>query len=149
MSSIRSDHGMPSANPLDEHGLPTPSTRNARTFKLLWILPRLIWHIPCRRINDTVRYEGLLSFKPAIRRRFNLAGDGKFSDLYDLYLRNVDDFARFRADHPVDGSKDMSLESKADQFCALIEANEYSKANGRLHTIGLAHATEETYQQLM
>ena len=148
MSSIRSDHGMPSANPLDEHGLPTPSTRNARTFKLLWILPRLIWHIPCRRINGKVRYEGMLSFKPAIRRRFHLASDGKFSELYDLYLRNVADFTQFRADHPLDDTKDMSMESKADRFCALIEANEYSKANGLLHSSGLAPASEETHEQL-
>ena len=43
-----------------------------------------MWHIPCRRINDKVRYEGMLSFKPAIRRRFKLASEGNFSELYRL-----------------------------------------------------------------
>ena len=90
----------------------------------------------------------MLSFKPAIRRRFHLASDGKFSELYDLYLRNVADFTQFRADHPLDDTKDMSMESKADRFCALIEANEYSKANGLLHSSGLAPASEETHEQL-
>ena len=62
----------------------------------------------------------MLSFKPAIRRRFKLAGEGKFSELYRIYLRNVEDFIQFRADHPVDDSREMSNEAKADRFCALI-----------------------------
>ena len=52
MSSIHSDHGMARPDLLDEQRLPTPSTCNARKLKLLCMLPRLIWHIPCRRIND-------------------------------------------------------------------------------------------------
>ena len=101
MASINSDHGMKSGDLLDGQGMPTPSTCNARKFKLLWILPRLMWHIPCRRINGKVRYEGMLSFKPAIRRRFKLASEGNFSELYRIYLRNVDDFTQFRVDHLV------------------------------------------------
>ena len=101
MSFIHSDHGMARSDLLDEQDLQTPSTCNASKFKLLWMLPRLIWHAPSRRINDKVRYEGMLSFKLAIRRRFKLANEGKLLDLYHIYPRNVDDFTQFRVGHLV------------------------------------------------
>jgi hypothetical protein len=68
--------------------------------------------------------------------------------LYDIYISAVDDFTQFRNDHPIDQSREMSTESKADRFCALIEGNEYSKANALLNSSGIAPASADTRAQL-
>ena len=40
-------------------------------------------------------------------------------------MRNVDDLAQFRAERPAEHAADLTLDAKADRFCALVEVNQY------------------------
>ena len=120
----------------------SPPAMTNRAVVLLWMLPRLLLNVPSRKIDESVRFEGFLSHKPAMRRRFRLARDGKFDELFEIYLQNC-----CQGTGGV-GNTGMDKEAQANKFCALVEAHEDSRANASLHSSGIAPTNDDTKNAL-